>query len=238
MLGGKREQLDVDDGRCRVQMEKMEANEFKTRVWRLWICDATTVIQLWDVYMCMMIPKDFHHSGGRHVSIRAYLIYLDNCDAFQRNVVTNSRQLFFKAFQLLQTNQQVNTVTPSCETCGGPHSYNDCPATVGQNQNVYAVGAYNQGGNSYQPQDSNEQLGYFESKARKYASTVANPRGELKSITTRSGLALDGPTIPMPPPFINPEEDGCVEEILIDSEHGEYTIKVPPPQVQKAKPPS
>ncbi|GJV49721.1 reverse transcriptase domain-containing protein [Tanacetum coccineum] len=54
--------------------------------------------------------------------------------------------------RVLQTNQQVNTVTPSCETCGGPHSYNDCPATVGQNQNVYAVGTYNQGGYSYQPQ--------------------------------------------------------------------------------------
>ncbi|GJT13258.1 hypothetical protein Tco_0860300 [Tanacetum coccineum] len=45
--------------------------------------------------------------------------------------------------RVLQTNQQVNTVTLSCETCGGPHSYNDYPATIGQNQNVYAVGAYN-----------------------------------------------------------------------------------------------
>ncbi|GKE88273.1 hypothetical protein Tco_1565748 [Tanacetum coccineum] len=34
--------------------------------------------------------------------------------------------------RMLQTNQQVN----------------DCPATIGQNQNVYAVGAYNQSGNS------------------------------------------------------------------------------------------
>ncbi|GJT35583.1 reverse transcriptase domain-containing protein [Tanacetum coccineum] len=54
--------------------------------------------------------------------------------------------------KMLQTNQQVNSVTPSCETCGGPHAYNDCPATIGQTQNVYAVGAYNQCGNSYQPQ--------------------------------------------------------------------------------------
>ncbi|GKC39209.1 reverse transcriptase domain-containing protein, partial [Tanacetum coccineum] len=36
----------------------------------------------------------------------------------------------------------------------------------------------------------------------------------------------------------NPEEDERVEETLTDPEHGEYTIKVPPPQVQKAKPPS
>ncbi|GKC29079.1 reverse transcriptase domain-containing protein, partial [Tanacetum coccineum] len=70
------------------------------------------------------------------------------------------------------------------------------------------------------------------------SNTIANPKGELKAITTRSGLVLDGPTVPMPPPFINPEEDERVEETLTDPEHGEYTIKVPPPLVQKAKPPS
>ncbi|GKA75385.1 reverse transcriptase domain-containing protein [Tanacetum coccineum] len=62
--------------------------------------------------------------------------------------------------KMLQTNQQVKAVTPSCETCGGPHAYNDCPATVGQTQNVYAEGAYNQGGNSYQPQGNSNLLSY------------------------------------------------------------------------------
>ncbi|GKA20319.1 hypothetical protein Tco_0700308 [Tanacetum coccineum] len=70
------------------------------------------------------------------------------------------------------------------------------------------------------------------------SNTVANPKGELKAITTRSGLVLDGPFVPMPPPFINPEKDKCVEETLTDVEHGEFTIKVLPPLVQKAKPPS
>nr|GFB58810.1 reverse transcriptase domain-containing protein [Tanacetum cinerariifolium] len=37
--------------------------------------------------------------------------------------------------KVLQINQQVKAVTHSCETCGGPHSYNDCPATVSQTQN-------------------------------------------------------------------------------------------------------
>nr|GEW78760.1 reverse transcriptase domain-containing protein [Tanacetum cinerariifolium] len=50
--------------------------------------------------------------------------------------------------KVLQINQQVKAVTHSCETCGYPHSYNDCPAIVGQTQNVYATGAYNQGGNN------------------------------------------------------------------------------------------
>ncbi|GJV24399.1 reverse transcriptase domain-containing protein [Tanacetum coccineum] len=173
--------------------------------------------------------------------------------------------------RVLQTNQQVNTVTPSCETCGGPHSYNDCPATVGQNQNVYAVGAYNQGGNSYQPQELTNYIRINENKINSMqtqmnnlatsnqrlesmlgnfikmntasssgtgslpSNTVANPKGELKAITTRSGLVLDEPSVPMPPPFINLEEDERVEETFTDPEHGEFTIKVPPPLVQKAK---
>nr|GEW92141.1 reverse transcriptase domain-containing protein [Tanacetum cinerariifolium] len=80
--------------------------------------------------------------------------------------------------RVLQVNQQVKAVTPSCETSGGPHSYNDCPATVGQTQNVYAAEAYQ--GNSYQPQ----------------GNTITNSKEDLKRITTRSGTAYQGPTIP------------------------------------------
>nr|GEW84949.1 reverse transcriptase domain-containing protein [Tanacetum cinerariifolium] len=52
--------------------------------------------------------------------------------------------------RVLQVNQQVKAVTPNSETCGGPHSFSDCPITVGQTQNVYAAGSYQS--NSYQPQ--------------------------------------------------------------------------------------
>nr|GEZ70728.1 hypothetical protein [Tanacetum cinerariifolium] len=44
--------------------------------------------------------------------------------------------------RVLQVNQQVKAVTSRCETCGGPHSFNDCPTTVGNTQNVYTAGAY------------------------------------------------------------------------------------------------
>ncbi|GJS98385.1 hypothetical protein Tco_0819555 [Tanacetum coccineum] len=70
------------------------------------------------------------------------------------------------------------------------------------------------------------------------SNTIANPKGELKAITTRSGLVLDGPSVPMPPPFINPEEDERAEETLTDPGLAEYTIKASPPLVQKAKPTS
>nr|GEV60412.1 reverse transcriptase domain-containing protein [Tanacetum cinerariifolium] len=59
--------------------------------------------------------------------------------------------------RVLQVNQQVKGVTPNCETCGGPHYFSDCPATVGQTQNIYAAGAY-QGGNSNQPQGIKETI--------------------------------------------------------------------------------
>nr|GEW67975.1 hypothetical protein [Tanacetum cinerariifolium] len=60
--------------------------------------------------------------------------------------------------RVLQVNQQVKAVTQNCETCGGPHSFSDCPATVGNTQNVYAAGAYQ--GNSYQPQGNHNLLKY------------------------------------------------------------------------------
>ncbi|GJY43878.1 reverse transcriptase domain-containing protein [Tanacetum coccineum] len=41
------------------------------------------------------------------------------------------------------------------------------------------------------------------------SNTIPNPRNEVKAITTRSGLAYDGPLPPMPPPYVNPDnEDG------------------------------
>ncbi|GJR75284.1 hypothetical protein Tco_0087649 [Tanacetum coccineum] len=67
------------------------------------------------------------------------------------------------------------------------------------------------------------------------ATPLATPKGKLKAITTRSGLVFYEPSVPMPPPFINPKEDEHVEETFTDPEHGEFTIKVPPPLVHKAK---
>nr|GEX41105.1 DNA-directed DNA polymerase [Tanacetum cinerariifolium] len=166
--------------------------------------------------------------------------------------------------KVLQINKQVKAVTHKYETCGGPHSYNDCPAIVGQTQNVYAAGAYNQGGNSYQPQGNYNLLSYrsdnylgppgfnqnqnrsnpnqnyqnrnqgnnhgnlqgnnqrrhqffqgashgqnpppacqapgyqapVQQASISQPNTITNPKEDLKGITTRSGNAYKGPTIP------------------------------------------
>nr|GEY61015.1 hypothetical protein [Tanacetum cinerariifolium] len=77
----------------------------------------------------------------------------------QRTLKAKMAKINKNLIKVLQINHQVKAVTPTCETCGDPHSYNDCPATVGQTQNVYAAGAY-QGGNSYQPQGNCNLLSY------------------------------------------------------------------------------
>nr|GEU88799.1 reverse transcriptase domain-containing protein [Tanacetum cinerariifolium] len=60
--------------------------------------------------------------------------------------------------RVLQVNQQVKAVTPNYETYGGPYSFSDFPAIVGNTQNVYAAGAYQ--GNSYQSQGNRNLLSY------------------------------------------------------------------------------
>nr|GEZ05377.1 DNA-directed DNA polymerase [Tanacetum cinerariifolium] len=72
----------------------------------------------------------------------------------------------------------VKTIDTKCETCGGPHSFTECPAIGGYTQET----AYATTGSSLLP-----------------SNIVANPRGDLKAITTRSGVSYNGP--PVPPPF-------------------------------------
>nr|GFB66258.1 reverse transcriptase domain-containing protein [Tanacetum cinerariifolium] len=49
-----------------------------------------------------------------------------------------------------------------------------------------------------------------------HSNTIANSKGKLKPITTQSAIVVDGPFVPIPPPFINPEEDERVKETLTD----------------------
>ncbi|GKF62309.1 reverse transcriptase domain-containing protein, partial [Tanacetum coccineum] len=50
------------------------------------------------------------------------------------------------------------------------------------------------------------------------------------------GLVLDGPSVPMPLPFINLKEDERVEETLTDPDLTEFTKMVPRLLAKKAKP--
>nr|GEV42556.1 reverse transcriptase domain-containing protein [Tanacetum cinerariifolium] len=78
-------------------------------------------------------------------------------------------------------------------------------ATVGQTQNVYASGAYQ--GNSNQPQGNRNLISY---RSDNYlgppGNTITNPKEELKGITTLSGTAYQGPTIPTTSSSLPPTE--------------------------------
>nr|GFA96518.1 reverse transcriptase domain-containing protein [Tanacetum cinerariifolium] len=67
----------------------------------------------------------------------------------------------------------VKVVEPNCVTCGGAHSYQNCPATY---ENAY--------------RDNIQESGTLP------GNTITNPKEELKGITTRSGVAYQGPKTP------------------------------------------
>nr|GEU38318.1 reverse transcriptase domain-containing protein [Tanacetum cinerariifolium] len=80
--------------------------------------------------------------------------------------------------RVLQVNQQVKAVTPNCETYGGPHSYTDYPATVGQTQNVYAEGAYQGASHGQNPPSAYQALAYQASgyQAPVHQSPIPQPQ--------------------------------------------------------------
>ncbi|GJV19942.1 reverse transcriptase domain-containing protein [Tanacetum coccineum] len=64
------------------------------------------------------------------------------------------------------------------------------------------------------------------------SNTIPNPRNECKGITTRSGVVLDGPLPPMPPPYVNPDNEKAKEtEVTKDKvqpESSQSTANVQP----------
>ncbi|GKD39275.1 reverse transcriptase domain-containing protein [Tanacetum coccineum] len=96
--------------------------------------------------------------------------------------------------------EPVKAITESCVTCGGPHPYYECLVADGNTYNASAAATtYNQN-QGYRPRGetnyhASNQIGP-PSSGLLHSNTVANPRGDVKSITTRSGVSYDGPTIP------------------------------------------
>nr|GEU29778.1 hypothetical protein [Tanacetum cinerariifolium] len=109
--------------------------------------------------------------------------------------------------KVLQINQQVKAVTLSCETCGGPHSYNDCLATMN---------TASSSGSGTLP-----------------SNTITNPKEYLKGITTLSGNEYKGPMIPTT--FSLPKVVKRETEVTKDTVHptnNESTKDVQPSVVQ------
>nr|GEU87268.1 reverse transcriptase domain-containing protein [Tanacetum cinerariifolium] len=209
------------------------------------------------------------------------------------------------------TPASVKAVDPNCVTCGGAHSYQNCPATSGNvyrdniqegnnfNQNRggnFNESNFNQGGNfnhvqlhrpqvnqppayqalAYQapiPQTQSMSKTDFESYVKandavlrnmqnqgqnmqiqmanltdmlsKFVSsntasssgsgtlssnTITNPKEDLKGITTRNGVAYQGPTIPTPSKVV--KEGTEVTKDQVQTPSSQSTAPVQPPVVQ------
>nr|GEW61135.1 reverse transcriptase domain-containing protein [Tanacetum cinerariifolium] len=159
----------------------------------------------------------------------------------QTSVVTTAMTAILKQFQATPPPAFVKSVEEIYVTCSGAHPYYQCLAVDGNtfpelrdNIQGYVSAAavnYNQGNSGYRLLASFFQMNTASTSGLRPlpSNTIANPKGELKAITTRSGIVLDGPSVPIPPPFINPNEDKRKEDTLTDQDLAEYTIKVPPP---------
>nr|GEX27547.1 hypothetical protein [Tanacetum cinerariifolium] len=112
----------------------------------------------------------------------------------------------------------VKAVEQNCVTCGGAHSYQNCPAT---HENAYrdntqeyvsqaAAANYNQGNTGTLP-----------------GNTITNPKEELKGITTRSDVVYQGPKIPSPP-----KQGTEVTKDQVQTPSSQNTAPVRPPVIQ------
>ncbi|GKC35408.1 reverse transcriptase domain-containing protein [Tanacetum coccineum] len=122
--------------------------------------------------------------------------------------MTEMRKYMLKMYH---SNQQVNYVTPSYETCGGPHSYYEFQAADGYTHDVYATtGKYNSGDSSL-----NNQM----AEVRKVLQE--RPQGGLPSNT-----------IPNPQEYIKEVKQDL--EMIMDQVLTKSTIRVPPSVVQQS----
>ncbi|GJR30924.1 hypothetical protein Tco_1107156 [Tanacetum coccineum] len=117
--------------------------------------------------------------------------------------------------QMYRSNQQVNFVTPSYETCGGPHSYYECQVA---GQLTKALQERPQGALP--------------------SNTIPNPQEEIKVITTQSGNTLAGPPVLPSHPSSEEEEVERDPKPTVDQVHissPKSTAQVPSLVVQPSQ---
>nr|GEU75955.1 reverse transcriptase domain-containing protein [Tanacetum cinerariifolium] len=153
------------------------------------------------------------------------------------------------------------TVEKTCVICRGAHAYYDCIATDSNQPSVCAAtGTYNQvsppnrASNQIPPPGfapvQNNPNSFFQNQASTSgtlpSNNVPNPKGEMKAVTTRSGLAYEGPSIPTNSSFEKVVERDTEE--TTDEEHSNcqgstahiqpsvVPISIPKPDVMRIQP--
>nr|GEU68506.1 DNA-directed DNA polymerase [Tanacetum cinerariifolium] len=111
----------------------------------------------------------------------------------------------------------VKAVEESWVTCGRAHASYNCPnANSNQPSVCVTMGTYNQ----VAPQNRASNfmtppgfaLNQSSTSGTLSSNTIPNPKGEMKAITTRSGVAYEGPSIPTPKKVVKQETEETTDK--------------------------
>ncbi|GJY36931.1 hypothetical protein Tco_0422309 [Tanacetum coccineum] len=129
--------------------------------------------------------------NGDHFEIKTNLLQLVQANPFHVEIVSKK----------VVTPATVKAVEEPCVTCGGAHAYYNCPNTDSNQSSVcVAMGTYNQVAHPNHVSNHMAPPGFTPVQNNgQNSNTIPNPKGEMKAITTRSGVAYEGPSIPTTP---------------------------------------
>ncbi|GJR48377.1 reverse transcriptase domain-containing protein [Tanacetum coccineum] len=159
-----------------------------------------------------------------------------NGSSSQNDAITSlTKQLEALGKHIIVMQRPVHSIQGSCDTCGGPRHYSEGQATGDFTQrDVYAATRnYNARGHMAKALQERPH-GALPS------NTVSNPREQINSITTRSGLTTVKPFIPPLVPPTPREEVEKEPKTLMDKVHitsPASTAHVPPLGIQPVSPP-
>ncbi|GKB09640.1 hypothetical protein Tco_0837952 [Tanacetum coccineum] len=137
--------------------------------------------------------------------------------------------------RMSQSNQQVNVVNPSCETCRGPHYYFECQSTSGLTQGdvCIATGNYNAGGGGTRYEDDMPRCTFqVWSTARVPSQYSAAPVDKFTflegDILFLEKLLNDDPTKDLPPKELNDDETKTTKSLIKEPPELELKDLLPP----------
>ncbi|GJR21874.1 hypothetical protein Tco_0970401 [Tanacetum coccineum] len=165
-----------------------------------------------------MLRACLHHGFTQLAQIDTFYNGLNENDQDSLNATAGGNLLIEIVNKKVVTPATVKAVEESCVICGDAHAYYNCNANDSNQSTVCATtSTYNQvippnrASNQMAPpgfapiqNSQNSILGsFFQNQASTSgtlsSNTIPNPKGEMKAITTRSGVAYERPSIPTNP---------------------------------------
>nr|GEY98482.1 reverse transcriptase domain-containing protein [Tanacetum cinerariifolium] len=119
------------------------------------------------------------------------------------------------------TPASIKAVEESCVTCGGPQAHYNFDATNSNQPSVcMAMGIYNQVAPQNRASNYMAPPGFALYQASTSgtlsSNTIPNPKGKMKAITTQSGVAYEGHSIPTPKKVVEQETEETTDKEQIN----------------------